>query len=367
MAVDFRISRLTVDHFRCIGKGLALEFHDQVSTYLIGANNSGKSTVLNSIALALNGGGFHTFAPSEFDYFHDSKGDVSEGFQVSLEFEAKKEKQLPAVQGVGNPSYVGGVRAVGRTDSTGRFSHKRYLFGTDGKAITYSTRTPLKGAPKEEFKDYDLGWSQYYASIRDIREYMPEVWLLTADNLWKSLYQWKTGPLQRISKLLSEKFLNEQWVFEHDGKERQMPDTLYKVHKFFQEVVKEFPFWKDDLKPKLEESISRYLGKHAIMELRPTIEEIEQWLSQRLVVSFSGQDTGPLTPLTSMGDGWQSIVRLAALDVLTKFPDVCSENIVLLFEEPETYLHPHLRRKLRHTLDGLAKLGWARSCEYTCS
>ena len=59
-----------------------------------------------------------------------------------------------------------------------------------------------------------------------------------------------------------------------------------------------------------------------------------------------------------MGDGWQSLVRLAALDVLSQFPDQMKSRVVLLFEEPETHLHPHLRRRMRDVLEKLASGGW---------
>ena len=59
-----------------------------------------------------------------------------------------------------------------------------------------------------------------------------------------------------------------------------------------------------------------------------------------------------------MGDGWQSLIRLAALDVLSQFPDQMKNSVVLLFEEPETHLHPHLRRRMRTVLERLAAGGW---------
>jgi predicted ATP-dependent endonuclease of OLD family len=43
---------------------------------------------------------------------------------------------------------------------------------------------------------------------------------------------------------------------------------------------------------------------------------------------------------------------------LGQFPDEVRERVVLLFEEPETYLHPHLTRKLRSVLERLATTGW---------
>lgn len=59
-----------------------------------------------------------------------------------------------------------------------------------------------------------------------------------------------------------------------------------------------------------------------------------------------------------MGDGWQSLVRIAALDVLSQYPQEAATRVVLLFEEPESFLHPHLSRKLRGVLERLAAAGW---------
>jgi predicted ATP-dependent endonuclease of OLD family len=63
-------------------------------------------------------------------------------------------------------------------------------------------------------------------------------------------------------------------------------------------------------------------------------------------------------PLRSMGDGWQSLIRLAALDVLSQYPGETGDRVLVLAEEPETHLHPHLRRKLRDVFERLAGKGW---------
>jgi predicted ATP-dependent endonuclease of OLD family len=49
---------------------------------------------------------------------------------------------------------------------------------------------------------------------------------------------------------------------------------------------------------------------------------------------------------------------MAALEALTKYPDLMKERVVLLLEEPETHLHPHLSRKLRRVLASLSAKGW---------
>ncbi|TIL84096.1 MAG: ATP-binding protein, partial [Mesorhizobium sp.] len=76
------------------------------------------------------------------------------------------------------------------------------------------------------------------------------------------------------------------------------------------------------------------------------------------MISMATDPESAPTPLRSMGDGWQSVIRLAALEALTLYPELIRERVVLLLEEPETHLHPHLRRKIRKTLGDLATKGW---------
>lgn len=358
MQSNFRFAKLSIRGFRGI-RELDVDLPAGMPLHLIGGNNSGKTSVLEAMALALRSGGFHQFAPGEFDFFHDATGQSVTEFTVTLHFAAGDMTGLPATQGVGNPVPVHGVRVKGTTDKAGRHSHRRVLLDADGKAISYSPRTALKGDVKEVYRGRaNLGWSQPYARLDDIRDDMPDVWLLTPQNLHRSLYEWKTGPLQRLSRMLAKRFLETGWEFEYDGKPRKMPATLNKAHAFFRGAVEAFPFWQDDLKPKLQDTLSQYVGAQARFALRPDVQQIEEWLAQQLAVSFAADTGGAATPLQSMGDGWQSLVRLAALDVLSQYPGQVADRVILLAEEPETHLHPHLRRKMGAVLERLAGQGW---------
>jgi predicted ATPase len=357
MPVEYRLNKLSIRNFRGI-RELDLDLAQEMPLHLIGGNNAGKSTILDAIALALRGGGMHLFNPTTFDFFHDSTGAVAKSFSITLRFSATDDLRLPAVQGVGNPLAVHGVRVDGKTDKRGDFSHGRVLLDAEGKTITLSHTTPIKGALKEAYKDHGVGYRPINARIDDIRDHIPEVWYLQPDNLRASLYDWKSGPLKKLSRLLAEKFLETPWMLTIDGRVRKMPETLVKAHQFFHQAVVEFPYWKDTLKPKLQETLSRYVGRQARINLQPDIQSIEEWLTQQLVVAFAADAGGAPTPLSTMGDGWQSMVRLACLDVLSQLPETGSERIVLLFEEPETFLHPHLSRSLRTTLERLAANGW---------
>lgn len=357
MPIEFQFSTLSIRNFRG-SRGLDLDLPDAMPLHLIGGNNSGKSTALEAMALVLRGGGMHAFTPDEFDFFHDAAGTSANDFTITLGFATKDPTRLPAVQGVGNPIPVHGIRVMGSRNRQGRLKHQHVLIDGDGKTITFSQRTGLKGKVKEEYAEHDLGWRPVNARPDDIRDHLPDVWLLRPDNLKASLYHWKTGPLQRLSRMLADRFLQTEWTLEFDGKARRMPQTLVNAHGFFHEAVTRFPFWTDQLKPKLQETLSMYVGREAKMDLRPDIRALEDWLSQQLAIAFATDAGGAITPLEKMGDGWQSLIRIASLDVLTQFPDQVRERGVLLFEEPETYLHPHLIRKLRGVFERLAANGW---------
>lgn len=355
MDTDFRLSRVSIQGFRGIPE-LEVDLPANTPVHIIGGNNSGKSTVLNAIALALRGGAFYQFRPGEFDYFHNASGEPVKEFTAAVYFEAADEKLLPAVRAaVGNPIPVHGVQVKGSTNRAGNHSHTRALFGSDGKNIALMQAVPLKGDAKEIYGDRsDLAFRKPNARLDDIRADAPEVMHLEPQNLQAQLYRWQSGPLQRLAKMLAERFLETQWTF----KDRQMPDTLRLAHGWLRDAVTEFPFWKDDLSPKLQSALSTYLGRQAQLNLKPDIQTLKDWLAQQLVVAFAADAGGATTPLENMGDGWQSLVRLAALDVLSQYPEQTREHVVLLFEEPETHLHPHLRRKLREVLERLAKKGW---------
>jgi hypothetical protein len=269
------------------------------------------------------------------------------------------ENGYPAVKGVGKPVLIHGVQFKGIIRKDGRIVTSRTLLDAQGKAVTISTRTPLAEAEKEHWAEHDVGYRVTNARLDDIYEDTPEVWLFKPQNIEASLYVWKTGPIARLSKLMAQKFIFEEWIMKlAGGGERKMPDALHAGYKFFREAVEAFPFWKDDMKPRLETVFSRYVGTHAKIDLKPDTQVIEEWLAQQLAVSLATDPNSVPMPLKSTGDGWQSMIRLAALEALTEYPDLVRERVVLLLEEPETHLHPHLRRKIRRVLGELATKGW---------
>jgi predicted ATP-dependent endonuclease of OLD family len=357
MAIDYKLWKVVIHCFRGIQR-LELEFIANVPTVLIGANNAGKSTILNAITLALGGGGFHQWTPSEEDFYCDQKGKRSTEFTVQVHFQSESPLGYPAVRGIGQPKLIYGVQVKGRMTKDGKLSHSRTLFDDAGQAVTIPTRTVLKEADKKKYAEHDVGYQVVNARLDDIREHTPEVWLFKPQNIEASLYVWKTGPISKLSNLLATRFLQDEWVLKRSDGDRQMPATLRKAYDFFQEAVAAFPFWKDQMKPKLERIFGRYVGKHASIDLKPDTQVLKDWLAQQLTVSLATDPESATTSLRNMGDGWQSVIRLAALEALAEYPELVRERMVLLLEEPETHLHPHLARKIRRVLLDLAGKGW---------
>lgn len=357
MPIAYELSKLLIAGFRGVPE-LEIEFPSNAPLALIGGNNCGKSTVLNAIAFALEGPKFHGYDVDEFDFFRNSAGQARDHFSIDIDFSAERAEHLPAVRGIESPIPLYGCRAVGRRKRGGLLESRVELFGKDRKAATYSPRTPLRGDAKEKWGDHDINYRKYTARWKDVPECRPEVWHLMPDNLYAQLYTWRTGPLQRLSNWLAESFFREKWKFKHNGQERDMPDAMHAAHKFFSEAVTNFPLWKDDLRPRFEATLSSYVGRQAGLDLRPQIQAIKDWLAQQIALSFSTDAGGASTPLSCMGHGWQSLIRMAALEVLSQIPEQVRERVVLLIEEPETYLHPHLSRRFRRVLNSLAAQGW---------
>jgi hypothetical protein len=292
------------------------------------------------------------------DFFHTKEGEVSTDFLIQVIFESGHDLGFPAVRGVGKPTMVHGVQVKGRRTKDGRCSHSLTLLDSEHRAITIANRTLLSADDKDKFADHDVEFRRVNARLDDIREHTPEVWFFQPKNIEASLYLWKTGPLSKLSNLLAEQFLHNKWTLKYGGHDREMPAAIGQAHTFLQRAVEAFPFWVDDMKPRLERIFGNYVGTHSKIDLKPDIVAIEEWLARQLQVSLATDTESAPTPLQNMGDGWQSVIRLAALEAVSEYPSISKDRTVLLLEEPETHLHPHLRRKMRKVLKALAEKGW---------
>ena len=345
--INFTFSQLRVKGFRGL-RDLTLDLTVDAPTLLVGPNNSGKSTVLDAMGLCLGSPKFSKHVVDERDFWTDAKAAIADEFMIEIQFSPRVGGTLPAVKGaVGDPVYVHGVRAVG---SLKEGSTSKYLFDENGENIMLVLSTPVSKAKKDEFKGFGLG-GRRFARLSDISKSMPTVFQLDSHNLYTSLYEWQSGPLQRLMKTYREHLAEDEWNIDAT---RKMPGYLGKLHAFINKTVLQSPFWKDTLSVELAGKLKEYLGRSPGFDMRPQLEDVEEWLKSELLFRVSPGTALASVDAKRLGAGWQSLIRLAALEVVMKLEGT---RVVLLMEEPETFLHPHLRRRMRRVFDALQTSG----------
>lgn len=348
--VDFYISKVSIYNFRGI-KELELDVPPDQNLLIIGPNNSGKSTLTDAIGLCLNSAKYHQYSIQENDFWKSADGKIAEEFIIELMFSPLNGGNLPAVKGgLGDPEYVTGIKTTGTLNE---YSVTRRLQNNEGKELLINKGTPISEKKKGEFKGTGLGGGKRYATLKDIYQWLPDVWNIDPKNLFNSLYVWKSGPLQLLLKEYKHKLLSEEW--ETDDPKRKMPEVLLEAYSFIKDKALKTPFWQNELSPKLSAKFIEYLGSNTYCELLPGLNSVDEWILSEFMLSISpGKELAPVDS-KRLGDGWQSLLRLGALEVVMEILHEKENKIILLVEEPETYLHPHLRRKLRAIFSNIQK------------
>lgn len=343
--VDFYVSKLKVAGFRGL-REFELSFDPDLPSVVVGPNNTGKTTLLDAIGLGMGSAKFSRYDVSDGDFWQGKDGEPVEVFVIDLKFGARTGGRLPAVKGgLGNPVDVHGIRT---SATLGESSVTRHLVDDAGTAILLNLGTPISKGQQDDYRGMGLT-GRRYATVRDVSKWMPEVWQLDTKNLFLSLYEWKSGPLQRLLAIYKEHLLSDEWTTDSG---RKMPDSLGRLMAFLREQALRTPFWKETLAPGFQKKMEQYLGREPQLSVTPGLNDIDSWILSELQVRVSPADDRVAVDCRRLGDGWQSLMRMASLELVNEI-EGGGNGGVLLMEEPESYLHPHLRRKLRSTLGRL--------------
>jgi hypothetical protein len=240
--VDFYISKLITANFRGL-RDFELSFSSDAPCLLIGPNNAGKTSVLDAIGLCLGSPKFSKYELNDFDFWRGPDAVGAGEFQIDVMFAARAGGNLPAVKGgVGDPIYVHGIRV---TAQHGDVSVSRNLIDENRDVILLNLGAPISKKRQEEFKGQKLT-GRKYATLADVRRWLPEIWQLDAKNLFQSLYVWKSGPLQRLLGLYKQHLLEDEWETKN---KRAMPAALRQIETFLRDQALLTPFWKETLAP----------------------------------------------------------------------------------------------------------------------
>ncbi len=171
----------------------------------------------------------------------------------------------------------------------------------------------------------------------------PEIVYIAAENIRPSDNECKSSAkTTNLIKNLSKLFSNLEIKFELKEKDK---------------IIKEI----ETLINYANKNLKSFTGneKHSL-ELKPNKDELDSAIIiQALIEDITGNEDGEERKLEVLGQGTQRIITASILkayvDILIERGKHAQKPILILFEEPEIYLHPKLKKTLNATLKKIAE------------
>jgi len=377
---SMKLSRIEITNFRCIDR---IEVFPKSYTSLIGPNNSGKSAVLRGIELLLNQ---ETPLADEWRQGHEKEPILIEAdFDDIQEWERNK-------QGVSSLVYDNRIRlrmsVNGADEGAGRKK-------AEVEIECFRPVETIDGWPDDD------SWGGLDEQIRK----------LASDNGINSGTAFKTkANKERVRTLVRERMAERvktgeaKWTSEgvsipvalqqalpqaqlipaiRDAAEDAQPGAKTSFGLLLKSIVMPAVSGSDEYQKLLEavKNLEKKLkseGADQLPEVRKLAEELSSRLSDLITAKVSlGLDTpdaekfigantilklddGAATRIALQGHGLQRALVFAMLEVLAAqraLSEGRTRRTVLLFEEPELFIHPHLMRRLKEILEKIARRG----------
>lgn len=325
-----RLASLTVDDFRSI-RNLTVDLPSLA--VLIGRNNAGKSNILQALRFLLDGA---TKDLSEEDFYCGASG-RSERLCVEVTVSGMDEDAL----GLLEEKHRGKVSAC---VEAGRIRIRKL-----------ATRTPDREAGKIEIWDATKGaWGTPTGLDAAFKQFLPDVILIeafrdpSAEAVGKAtaalgrLLRQIVEPLKaQISASVGEAISlagRKVNTIEVDGKDvDERPEELRRVEERVRKNIRAL-FASSDVRLRFQLPGVPELLASATVELR---------------------DGGPWTSPDGKGQGFQRVMYFALLraiaEELRQAPKKLHRPFLLLYEEPEAFLHPALQRQMGDALETIAE------------
>lgn len=317
-----KLERVHVKNFRSIKDA---SFSPSDLCALIGGNNSGKSNVLKAINLVL-GDRWPSIRSLEDKDVHgyDDEADIV----VSLWFDEVRE-----VRGdVGEPKEFNGIqfkvtRYKRNTDKhqKGDLRSEFVCIDKDGNPVEVLKRPAGRPNSKPHPSPATVSTS--------IRDALPVVMVDVDRNARHHLSGSQWSILGRMLHSVSKKLKADKERFDAFQEKFNEARQLLRTDDF------------DRLQNQIVQNLEAHTG---ISGVQITLDEIDPInLYKSFSVLFKDPETSHPVDADRMGSGIQSAV---VISLLQAYRELHKESAILLFEEPELFLHPHGRRHLYRLL-----------------
>lgn len=333
-----KLVSLKIDNFRAInGEENIIEFKDNNIVFLFGKNNIGKSSVLHAYR--------YFTSPTQKSLITDfNEEDETKEIVIEATF-LKEETDVDNFSEKGLDKWV---------DPDGLVKFRKVWSEVDKTATKMTYSIEEKGFIAGGFGGLEPILTNATPNIIYI-EAMPSVKSLTdwlekeiKNKLLKKLKD--SHQAEYCSALTAIKSLQEK--VENEG---YLSEISQKANRYFGETfpdlqlnIQSTPYKEADLSKAFEKDFSVTIGNKKDEEVR-LVEAVE---AAGELISGSGSSKVD-RKFDLHGHG---LIRQAIINILSLFKDTKDgEKHIILFEEPELYLHPSNKRKFRNTLYQIAE------------
>jgi hypothetical protein len=326
---------------------------------LVGSNNAGKSNVLDALALVLGirNGKFYNYKLGPSDSYG---GDTSVPLAIRLSLREplvyrNVYQQIGSIDG-----FVLTAREYAKGANKGDVHVDHYCFGRNAKGDSQEPLIePQRIYKKKSDANPDVENAALPLLAKDYAYRLGSAYFLDIQNLSTFFKVSGTGPLGKVFRFYRDDFEKDHSTYRYKDAsgEKEMPskDAFARAAARLGEILKT-PKLRE-IEEKLAKNVSQSLGlpttQGATFNLGiPDHQELfEEMLTLRVTESPA------LAPMeiSKLGSGYLSLFRMATLQTLAELNG--DSRGVYLIEEPEIYLHPHLREFFAGVISKLAARG----------
>jgi len=348
-----KFSRLVIKNFRSINpEGLEIRFTTDCNlATIVGANGSGKTNVLEALAVVLGLYPFNRFQPEETDFWNKT---------TDKELLIELDLNPPLVdRDVFQKEYeIFGFRyrvwRKMRGDGKGVLTHEHYCFDKNRKTIVKPRRIFKK--PQDDTQAIDN--SQLPVLATDHTWKIGQAFYIDAPSL-ERFFDRTSGwsPMGRLFDFYRDDFSADHNTFTIEGSSMFSRDALEKLSNQLASVLKTQKLI--DIEKNLSQKFLDYLGitdSHQPLSLQFSLPSHRDLFEKAVALHVSDRVSGPTLPIDSLGSGYRALLRLAVIETLLDMDD-SARQFLLLIEEPEIYLHVHLQRHFSRLMRQIAEKG----------
>ncbi len=335
-----KIKSIKISGFRSINQEIELKPSNICA--ILGANNAGKSNILNAINKVL---GRDWVTVNVFDEEDVYNNEYDKDIQILIEF----EKPLLYEQFVGvDPIPIPKIQFIYTRYKIGENKGQRRLekncLTTDNKQVNILVKKPQKGEQRQ--------YKPLTTIPQEIQEKLPVIYIGAERQLKNQLPSARYSLLGLLMQDIDNDFnksTNSVTIRRSNGSTEQIP----RAEAFNSYIKKALEILKTDEFVRLERSIK----ENALLQLgfdpKLDADKLDIYFTPLTSLSFYKsleifiKENNFQINATELGQGFQNAIVIA---IVKAFEENRKQGALFLIEEPELYLHPQMQRSLYKTI-----------------